>query len=84
MWTASMKSLYEKISQLQENKKMRNYLYMDHAESKKHFKVVRDPLQYLQEEKILNYDYNHGFKKFKIKTIFPQNASLKFYKRDKK
>ena len=29
-----MKSLYEKIIQLQENKKMRNYMYKDHAESK--------------------------------------------------
>ena len=72
MLTASMKSLYEKISQLQENKKMRNYLYKDHAESikQKHFKVVWDTLQYLQEEKILNYDYNHGFKKIQNKIFF--------------
>ena len=50
MLTASMKSLYENIRQLQENKKMRNYLYKDHAENikQKHFKVVRDTLQYLQ------------------------------------
>ena len=42
--------MYEKINQLQENKKMRNYMYKDHAESKKqkHLKVVRDPLQHLQ------------------------------------
>ena len=71
MLTSAIKSLYEKISQLQEKKKkMRNYLYMDHAESKKHSKVVRDTLQYLQEEKILNYDYNHGFKKIQNKNNF--------------
>ena len=37
-----------------------------------------------KDERILNYDYNHGLKKFNIKTIFPQKASLKFYKRDEK
>ena len=49
-------------------------MYKDHAESKKQ----------KHDERILNYDYNHGLKKFKIKTIFPQKASLKFYKRDEK
>ena len=50
MLTSSMKTLYAKISQLQENKKMRNNMCKDHAEGKKqkHFKVVRDSLQYLQ------------------------------------
>ena len=42
------------------------------------------PCNIYKEEKILNYDYNHGLKKMKIKTIFPQKASLKFYKRDEK
>ena len=37
-----------------------------------------------KDERILNYDYYHGLKKFKIKTIFPQKASLKFYKRGEK
>ena len=48
MLTSSMNTLYEKISQLQENKKIRNYMYKDHAESKKqkHFKEVRETLQY--------------------------------------
>ena len=47
------------------NKKMRNYINKDHAESK-------------------NYDYNHGLKKIENKNRFPQNASLKFYKRHKR
>ena len=37
-----------------------------------------------KDERILNYDYYYALKKLKIKTIFPQKVSLKFYKRDGK
>ena len=33
---------------------------------------------------ILKSDYNHGFKNLKIYNICPQNAFIKFHKRDKK
>ena len=61
-------------------------MYKDHSESKKqkHFKVVRAPCNIYKDERILSYDYNHGLKQFKIKTIFPQKASLKFYKKNEK
>ena len=35
-----------------------------------------------KDEKILRYDYNHGFKFFKIYNIFPQNAFIKSHKGD--
>ena len=65
---------------------MRNYIYKDHVESKKqnHFMWYGTPCNIYKDERILNYDYDHGLKKFKIKTIFQQKASLKFYKRDEK
>ena len=41
------------------------------------------PCNIYKDERILNYDYNRGFKNFKIKTIFQQNAIIKLYKREK-
>ena len=37
-----------------------------------------------KDDRILKIDYNNGFKNFKIYNICPQNAFLKFHKRDKK
>ena len=37
-----------------------------------------------KDERILKYDYDHCFKNFKIYSICPKNAFLKFQKRDKK
>ena len=48
------------------------------------FKVVWDTLQYFKDDRILKNDYNHGFKKFKIYNICPQNAFIKFHKTNNK
>ena len=48
------------------------------------FKVVWDTSPYLQGWKILKYDYDQGFKNFKIYYISPENIFIKFHKRDKK
>ena len=61
-------------------------MYKDHAESKNK-NILRwygTPCNIYKDERILNYDYNQGLTKIHIKTIFPQKASLKFYKRDEK
>ena len=44
------------------------------------------PCNIYKEERILNYEYNPGLIKLKIKAIFPQKASLKFslFMRDEK
>ena len=42
------------------------------------------PWNIYEDDRILNYDYNHGFKNFKIYNIYPNNASIRFHKRDKK
>ena len=42
------------------------------------------PCNIYKDERILNYDYNHGFKNFKIYNICPKNAFINLFKRDKK
>ena len=42
------------------------------------------PFNIYKGERILNYDYNHSSKSFKIYNICPQNAFIKFYKMDNK
>ena len=41
------------------------------------------PCNIHSDERILNYDYNHGFENFKICSNCPQNAFRKFYKKSK-
>ena len=65
---------------------MRNYIFKDHAENKKKtiLRWYGTPCNIYKEERILNYDYNHGLKKLEIKSFFLQKASQKLYQRDEK
>ena len=47
-------------------------------------KVVWETLQYYKDNRILKYDYNHGFKNFKIYKICPKYAFIKIHMGDKK
>ena len=38
------------------------------------------PCNIYKDERILNYEYNQGFKNFKIYYICPQNTFIKFHK----
>ena len=42
------------------------------------------PCNIFKDDRILKNDYNLSFKNFKIYNICPQNAFIKFHKRDKK
>ena len=42
------------------------------------------PCNIFKDDRILKNDYNHAFKNFKIYDICPQNAFIKYHKRDKK
>ena len=42
------------------------------------------PCNIYKDERILNCDYNHSYKNFKIYNICPKNAFINLYKRDKK
>ena len=42
------------------------------------------PCNIFKDDRILKNDCNHGFKNFKIYYICPQNAFIKFHKKDKK
>ena len=42
------------------------------------------PCNIFKDERILKNDYNHGYKNLPIYNICPQNAFIKFHKRDKK
>ena len=41
------------------------------------------PCNIFKDERILKYDYVHGFKNLKIYSICPKNAFLKFYSKIK-
>ena len=42
------------------------------------------PFNIFKDDRILKNYYNHGFKNFKINSICPKKAFIKFHKRDKK
>ena len=41
------------------------------------------PCNIYKDERILKYDYNHGFRNFKICNICPKNAFIKSHKGEK-
>ena len=46
--------------------------------------VYGTPCNIYKDKRILTFEYNYGFKNFKIYNNCPKNAFLKFKKQDKK